>query len=69
MTSSEILKAMEQGSTLHSGNFGFWLISPLDGRCTNVHNGAAKSLVRKKAIVKFGERWIAAFPKGDSIVK
>lgn len=58
MTSSEILKALDEGFTLHSSNFGFWLISPIDARCTNVHNGAAKALVRKKKIVKFGERWI-----------
>ena len=47
MTGPEILKAMDNGSTLHGSWFGFWLMNPIDARCTNVHNGAAKSLVRR----------------------
>jgi len=59
MTGPEILKAMEQGSTLHSSMFGFWLINPIDARCTNVHNGAAKSLARRKLIQKIKDgQWI-----------
>ena len=47
MTGPEILKAMDNGSTLHGGRFGFWLMDVFNSRCTNVHNGAAKSLVRR----------------------
>ena len=60
MTGIEILKAMDAGSTLHSSRFGFWLISPMDARCTNVHNGAAKSLVRRKIIIKSEGKWVKA---------
>ena len=61
MTGSEILKAMDAGSTLHSSMFGFWLINPIDAQCTNVHNGAAKSLARRKIIIKAGEgQWVKA---------
>lgn len=58
MTGPEILKALDQGFTLHSSLFGFWLISPLDARCTNVHNEAAKALARKKLIQKKGDQWV-----------
>lgn len=58
MTGAEVLRAMDNGSTLHSGVFGFWLMSPVDARCTNVHNGVAKSLVRKKLITKSGDQWL-----------
>tara|TARA_R110000824_G_scaffold56121_1_gene153921 strand:- start:57 stop:440 length:384 start_codon:yes stop_codon:yes gene_type:complete len=50
VTGEDVLKAMEGGSTLHSSMFGFWLMSPIDSRCINVHHGAAKSLVRKRVI-------------------
>lgn len=50
---------MDSGSTLYSSHFGFWLINPIDARCTNVHNGAAKALVRRKLIKKInGDQWI-----------
>jgi hypothetical protein len=63
MTGTEILKAMDQGCTLHSSMFGFWLINPIDSRCTNVHNGAAKSLARKKLIQKVKDsQWIKTTP-------
>jgi len=50
MTGPEILKAMDNGSTLHGGRFGFWLMDVFNSRCTNVHNGAAKSLVRRRLV-------------------
>jgi len=59
MNGAEILKAMDAGSTLHSSRFGFWLKSPVDARCTNVHNGAARSLVRRGMVKKLGGRWVA----------
>ena len=55
MTGPEILKAMDKGSTLHGGLFGFWLMDVFNSRCTNVHNGAAKSLVRRKLVRKVGD--------------
>lgn len=55
MTGPEILKAMDNGSTLHGGRFGFWLMSPIDARCTNVHNGAARSLARRGIIRRVDE--------------
>lgn len=59
MTQQDILSAIDKGSTLHSGLFGFWLMNPIDARCTNVHNGAAKALVRRKLIKKIGDaQWI-----------
>jgi hypothetical protein len=59
MRGQDILKAMNAGSTLYSSGFGFWLISPIDARCTNVHNGAAKSLARRKIIIKKStEQWV-----------
>ena len=58
MKSAEILNYMDRGFTLHSGLFGFWLIRPMDSRCINVHNGAAKSLVRKRLIRKQGTEYV-----------
>jgi hypothetical protein len=55
MTGEQILKAMDNGFTLHGGRFGFWLMSPIDARCTNVHNGAARSLVRRGIIRRVDE--------------
>lgn len=52
MTGDQIITAIKAGFTLHSSRFGFWLICPYDGRCTNVHNGAAKALIRHKRIKK-----------------
>jgi hypothetical protein len=52
MTGQEILKAMDNGSTLHGGRFGFWLMDVFNSRCTNVHNGAARSLARRGLIKK-----------------
>ena len=55
MTGTEILKAMDEGFALHGSRFGFWFMSPIDARCKNVHNGAAKALVRKGLVKKAGE--------------
>ncbi len=55
MTGPEILRAMENGSTLYSGRFGFWLMDVFNTRCTNVHHGAAKSLVRRKLIERVND--------------
>jgi hypothetical protein len=50
---------MDNGSTLHGGRFGFWLISPVFNHCTNVHNGAAQSLIRKRLIKKsVDDQWV-----------
>jgi hypothetical protein len=59
MTGDQIVKAMQAGFTLHSSRFGFWLINPLDAQCTNVHNGAAKALARRKRIKRAtSDTWI-----------
>jgi hypothetical protein len=55
MTGTEILKAMDNGFTLHGGRFVFWLMDPLDARCINVHNGAARSLVRRKLVRRIND--------------
>ena len=57
MKGREIINLMERGFELGSGPFGFWIINPTDSRCTNVHNGAAKALVRKKLIVRVAGKW------------
>lgn len=59
MTGKRVLELMDAGFTLHSGLFGFWLINPLDARCTNVHNNAGQSLVRRGLIRRDGgDRWV-----------
>ena len=55
MTGAEILKKMDEGHALHGGRFGFWFMSPIDARCKNVHNGAARALLKKGLIKKVGE--------------
>ena len=59
MTGHDILAAMDKGSTLYNSLFGWFLINPIDARCTNVHNGAAKALVRRRRIRKISaEQWV-----------
>jgi len=62
MNGQEILQAMKEGHTLHGSRFGFYILNPIDSRCTNVHNGAAKSLVRRKLISRDpdSEEWTIA---------
>ena len=55
MKGNEILKAMDNGFTLHGWRFGFWIMNPIDARCTNVHNGAARSLVKKRLIKRIDD--------------
>lgn len=59
MNSTEILKRLKSGCTLHGSIFGFFIQSPIDSRCTNVHGGAAKSLLRRKLVVRVGDHWEA----------
>jgi len=62
MTGKEVITAMSEGFTLHSSFIGFWLISPHDSRCINLHNGVAKSIIRKRLIRydKKSDSWIKA---------
>lgn len=59
MNGKQILAAMHEGFTLHYSLFGCWTKSPLDGRLTDVHRGAAKALVRSGAVYRPvpGQAW------------
>lgn len=73
MTGDEIIQAMKEGFTLHSSFLGFWIMNPIDSRCTNVHNGAAKALVRNRRIKKSsggdwdGEWEVVSLRSGDLV--
>jgi len=62
MKGEEIINLMAKGFELRSGLFGAWLVNPIDFRCINVHNGAAKALVRKKLIVRDAGKWRIRIP-------
>lgn len=66
MTGKRVLELMDTGHTLHSGVFGFWLINPLDSRCTNVNVNASKALIRRKLIRRDeGDRWVRERTAGE----
>lgn len=73
MTGPEILAKMSEGFTLHSCRFGWFMMNPIDAYTFNIHNGAAKSLVRSGRIqrCKGGGHdwdWIPYVPKeGDKV--
>jgi len=68
MTGEQILRKLDEGFTLHGCMFGFFLINPIDAKCTNVHNGAARSLLRKKIVVSNGESYVKHQVKyGDKV--
>ena len=73
MTGSEILAKMSEGFALHSSVCGFWLMSPIDARCSNVHHGAAKALIRSGRIHRdkgygYNWQWKAYNPQeGDTV--
>lgn len=59
MNATEVLQKMDEGWNLYSSFLGFWLFFPKDQSSRNVHHGAAKSLVRRKLIMKAGEgQWV-----------
>lgn len=48
----KLIQMMQNGFKLYWGDFGPWMVDPVDSRCVKVHIATARALVRRRLITR-----------------